>query len=99
MTYFLSGQWNALCDRCGFQFKSSELREDWQGLMVDAECFERRNPQDFIKIEAETAIPDWTRPEPEDLFLQPASCTLEGTQGTAGRGIAGCMRAGFVTPY
>lgn len=99
MTYFLSGQWNAVCDRCGFKFKSSELREDWQGLMVCSTDFERRNPQDFIKVMPERAIPEWTRPEPEEVFLQPASCTLQGTQGRAGVGIAGCLRPGFITPY
>ena len=34
MNKFVSGQWNAICDRCGFKFKSSELKKDWQGLQA-----------------------------------------------------------------
>jgi len=98
MPTFVAGQWNAVCDRCGLEFKSSELKKDWQGLMVDASCHETRHPQDLIRVMAEKAIPTWTRPEPEDIFLYIA-CTLQGTQGLAGVGVAGCMRTGFITPY
>lgn len=99
MSRFFSGQWNAICDRCGFKFKSAELRKDWQGLMVDEKCYEARHPQDLIKIKPEKAIPEWVRPRPEDVFLVPLQCTLEGNQGTAGLGVAGCMIAGFVTSF
>lgn len=98
MTYFASGQYNAICDRCGFKFKSSELRKDWQGLMVCDKDFEQRHPQDLIKIRAEKIIPDWVRPRPEDIFIHLFQCTLETSQGIAGVGVAGCMTAGLQTP-
>jgi hypothetical protein len=98
MTYFTSGQWNALCARCGFKFKSSELKKDWQGLMVCSKDYEARHPQDFIKVRPEKAIPEWTRPRTEDLFVEPFQCTLTTSQGVAGIGVAGCMTAGLQTP-
>jgi len=63
------GQWNAICDRCGFKFKSGELKKDWQGLMVCNEDFELRNPQDFLRIQPERVVPDWVRPRPPDVFI------------------------------
>lgn len=98
MTYFLSGQYNSICDRCGFKFKSSELRKDWQGLMVCSKDYEARHPQDFIKVRSEKAIPDWTRPRPLDSFVE--VCYVWTESGYAGLGTAGCMKAGNnLLPY
>lgn len=69
MTTYLAGKWNCICDRCGFKFKSDELKRDWQGLMVCAKDFELRHPQDLIKIRPERNIPPWVRPVPVDIFL------------------------------
>ena len=99
MPTFKMGQWNSVCDKCGLEFKSSELMKDWQGLMVDAKCYEQRHPQDLIKIKPEKAIPEWVRPRPADVYVVPVQCTLQGNQGVAGVGVAGCMRVAFVTPY
>ena len=60
--YFRRGQWNAICDQCGGQFKSSQLMLQWNGLMVCHQCWEPRNAQEFLKIRAERPIP-WSRPE------------------------------------
>jgi hypothetical protein len=64
------GQWNTICDRCGFKFKASELKKDWQGLMVCEKDFELRNPQDFIRIRPERISPPWVRPESTDAFIE-----------------------------
>lgn len=57
------GDWNALCDRCGFKFKASELKEEWTGWMVCKECWEPRHPQDFIRgIPDDSSVP-WSRPD------------------------------------
>ena len=98
MTTFHSGQWNAVCDRCGFKFKSSELRKDWQGLMVCDKDFETRHQQDFIKIRAEKAVPDWVRPRPEDTFK--TVCYIYESSGYADLAASDCMRADESTiPY
>ena len=35
----------ALCDRCGFEYKLLELREEWNGLKVCPNCYEPKHPQ------------------------------------------------------
>ena len=35
----------ALCDRCGFEYKLLELREEWNGLKVCHSCYEPKHPQ------------------------------------------------------
>ena len=35
----------AICDRCGFQYKYSQLRKEWTGFRVCAECYEPKSPQ------------------------------------------------------
>ena len=32
--YYKHGDANAICDRCGFKFKHSELTREWTGLLV-----------------------------------------------------------------
>lgn len=71
---FVKGQWNVICDRCGFAFKSASLRREWTGLMVchgpaTNDCWEPRHPQDFVKGRADKQAPAWTRPEPPDDFI------------------------------
>jgi hypothetical protein len=68
-THYVPGEWNAICDRCGFEFKASELKKEWTGLMVCAKDWEPRHPQDFIRVPKEEIAPPWTRPEPDDVFI------------------------------
>tara|TARA_Y100001970_G_scaffold43923_1_gene54846 strand:- start:2153 stop:2959 length:807 start_codon:yes stop_codon:yes gene_type:complete len=35
----------ALCDRCGFEYKLLELKEEWNGLKVCNSCYEPKHPQ------------------------------------------------------
>lgn len=92
------GDWNAICDKCGFKFKASELRKDWQGLMVCETDYELRHPQDFIRVRPDNPAVPWARPEGEDQFIAPA-CYLWDTSAYAGLGVAGCMQAGYTTPF
>lgn len=61
--YYKSGDWNAICDRCGFKFKASQLQEDWQGFRVCKDDFEMRHPQDFIRARIDKIYVPWVRPE------------------------------------
>lgn len=57
------GDWLSDCDRCGFTYYASELREEWQGLKVCAVCYEPRHPQDLLRVpRSERPVP-WTRPQ------------------------------------
>ena len=92
MSVYKAGQFNVICDRCGFKFKNVELKKDWQGLMVCKDDFEQRHPQDFIRVRQERLAPPWTRPRPGDVFIE--ICTIVTSQGLAGVGVAGCAIAG-----
>tara|TARA_R110000782_G_scaffold218427_1_gene305776 strand:- start:10087 stop:10353 length:267 start_codon:yes stop_codon:yes gene_type:complete len=72
------GQWNVICDRCGFEYKSRQLRKEWTGLRVcdgagTNECFETRNPQDFLRGRKDQQNPPWVRPEPAEIDVSPGS--------------------------
>ena len=47
--YFISGDYNVLCDRCGQKFKASECKMEWDNLFVCDYCWEVRQPQDFVR--------------------------------------------------
>ena len=64
--YYVPGEWNCICDRCGFKFKASQLKEDWQGLRVCKDDFEMRHPQDFVKARLDKIWVPWVRKEPEE---------------------------------
>jgi len=66
---YAKGQWLAICDQCGRQYKSSELRMRWDNLMVCEGDWEPRQPQDFVHGVADIMAPPWTRPESSDSFI------------------------------
>lgn len=77
MTY-AKGRWNALCDRCGFEFKSNQLREEWNGLRTckgagTNNCWERRQPQDRVKGKADRQTVPWSRPDTDGVDVSPGS--------------------------
>ena len=38
-----------ICDRCGGQYRKSDMGEEWTGLWVcRSGCFQKRHPQDFV---------------------------------------------------
>ena len=84
------GDYKADCDDCGRTYKASRLRLRWDGQRVCYECWEPRQPQDFVKAQVDVQAPQWTRPEPADYFTN--SCTTNTS--IAGYAIAGCMFAG-----
>lgn len=62
-TYFKKGSWNAVCDVCGFVFKSHELKQRWDGMRVCKEDWEPRHPSDFQRVKGEKSPPPWTSPD------------------------------------
>lgn len=63
------GDWNAICDNCGFKFKASQLRKDWKNLEVCAACYEPKHPQLMIKVPRDDPAVPWSRPEGEPQFV------------------------------
>ena len=58
-----------VCDRCGFTIRSSEARKTWDGLMVCAEDWEPRHPQDFVRGKDDKQSVPVARPRPTDVFI------------------------------
>jgi hypothetical protein len=87
------GNWNAICDICGFKFKANQLRKTWDNLMVCQQDYEIKHPQLSIRVRGDDPSVAWTRPEEEDFFVGPA-CFIWDQSAYAGLGSAGCMQAG-----
>ena len=69
--YLKLGDWNAICDVCGFKHKASQLRKRWDGLMVCSKDFELRHPQDFLRVPHDDPSVAWARPEPTPIYVGP----------------------------
>src|SRR3990167_4141973 len=67
---FKSGDYWAVCDRCGFDFRVSKLREEWTGAVVCTTCWEPRHPQDFVKSVEDNQTPEsYIRVPQEEEFV------------------------------
>lgn len=98
-TWWKIGDHNAICDRCGFKFKASELKETWDGFFVCKDDWEPRHPLDFVQpVRVEPVLP-WSRPERTDVFVDANYCTPSGKQGLANYGQAGCATVGVDLGY
>jgi C4-type Zn-finger protein len=67
--YLEIGSYNFICDRCGFKFKSSKMKKEWNGLVVCYKCFEPRHPQDHVKASTQRNKVLITRPDTEPTFI------------------------------
>ena len=72
MAYALGKFAIALCDRCSFEFKLSELKEEWTGFKVCSECYESKHPQ----LEPEPHVSD-----PEALYKPRPNNDTEAGEG------------------
>lgn len=69
--YLALGDWNAQCDQCGRKKKASQLKRNWQGLMVCADtCWEPRQPQDYARGAPPEQPPPWVRPETAPIWIE-----------------------------
>ncbi|MCK4706328.1 MAG: hypothetical protein KAT90_12665 [Gammaproteobacteria bacterium] len=66
-TYFKKGDHNVICDRTGFKHKASEMRKEWNGLMVHYSQYEKRHEQDFVRGKKDDQSVPWTRSESTDV--------------------------------
>lgn len=57
------GQWNVLCDVCGFKFKSGDVQKRWDGLYVCKDDYEVRHPSDFFKGTKDDQRVPFNRPD------------------------------------
>jgi hypothetical protein len=85
------GDWDAICDSCGFKFKASRLRKRWDGLMVCNKDWEPRQPQDFVRARVDIQAVPWSRPSSTDSFITTLCSTRTATVGLA---VVGCALVG-----
>jgi hypothetical protein len=65
--------WNAVCDRCGFQYKSYELFREWTGHLVCRKCVD---PREFEpRIKPERNIVAYPEPPGTDLSTKSVVCS------------------------
>jgi len=56
-----SFDYNAICDSCGLQYKASQLKKRWDGLMVCKDDWEQRHISDFYYTRNDTHILPYIR--------------------------------------
>jgi len=61
--FYKQGDWNFICDVCGFKFKASEGLKRWDGVYVCRQDFESRHPQEKRRGIKDTQNVEWTRPD------------------------------------
>lgn len=93
---FRPGNYWIECDRCGLEYRQSEIKKEWTGLLVCKECWEPRHPQEFIRARKDqiSPPPGWVRPV--DIEYLTGFCTTRSSE--ADEAIAGCAIAGYETP-
>lgn len=74
--YYIPGEWNLICDVCGGKFKSHDIKERWDGLLVCPGDFETRHPQDFVKASIDKITVPFARPRPADQFTSVTYITM-----------------------
>jgi hypothetical protein len=65
--FYKKADWKSICDRCGFLYKASQLKKEWNGLRVCKVCWEPRHPQDFVRGKKDDQSVPWTRSESTDV--------------------------------
>lgn len=80
--YYADGQNNVICDQCGQKYKSSQLREQWNGLYTCRRCWDYRHPQEYLRGIPDNQAPALSRPESPDQFTEGAQNLPEPPQGS-----------------
>lgn len=98
MTTRRSGSYvyNVICDVCGFQYKSNELKKRWDGYMVCEADWEPRNILDFYVPANDSHKLPYTRPDNDGIDVSPQgpfTCNVIRRQAQADIGTADCMQA------
>lgn len=94
--YYKHGQWNVICDVCGFKLKSGKVRKRWDGLFVCEKDWEQDHPQKFLRIKEEQIAPRFVRPDTPPTYK--TVCFIYESASYADLASADCGRADINTP-
>ena len=67
--YFISGEWNLICDVCSIKYKAGKAKHRWDGFIVCPNCYEQRHPQDFVRTKQDKISVPFSRPIPQEIFI------------------------------
>lgn len=67
--YYISGQWNLICDICSVKYKAGKAKHRWDGFIVCPNCYEQRHPQDFVRTKQDKISVPFSRPIPQEIFV------------------------------
>lgn len=67
--FYIRGNHNVICDRCGAKFKASECKMEWDHLFVCGDCWEVRHPQDYLKGRKDDPRVEIARPRGTTRFI------------------------------
>lgn len=59
--WYEMGQWLFCCDQCGLVYKSGLGLLRWDNAIVCPNCFEERQPQDFVRGVPDIQNTPWSR--------------------------------------
>lgn len=76
--YYLEGAWNFRCSECGKKLKSTEGRYRWDNQWVGPECWEVRNPQDFVRGIPDNPSVPWSTGNPPPKFIDGTTTQVQG---------------------
>ena len=95
--HYVHGQWNVICDSCGWKKKSGEVRRRWDGLVVCADtCWETDHPQKYLRVRETGLSVPFIRDEPADTFQ--TVCYVYESASYADLASADCGRADIASP-
>lgn len=66
--YYISGDNNLTCDVCSKKIKSSISKNRWDGFQVCPDCWEQRQPLDFIRARIDKITVPVQRPIPTLIY-------------------------------
>lgn len=76
-SYYAPGDYNAVCDVCGWEYKRSQMKKRWDGALCCDQDWEPRHPLDSLKARPERQGVKDARPEPEPYFVSTNEVTPE----------------------
>jgi hypothetical protein len=80
--YLELGTWNATCSLCGSKYKANELKKHWTGWYRCTDCWEPRQPQDFVRGVQDVQTVPWSQPESYKFVDVSQPITIEAWDDT-----------------
>jgi len=74
---YRAGAHYVICDICAGRLLNTEAKKNWEGLLVHPRCWDPRHPQELIRARKDKISVKDSRPEGQDVFLNPGDVTRD----------------------